>query len=194
MYIFFDTETNGLPLNYNEPATNVDNWPRLMQFGWQVYDESYNLVSEYCSLIQPNGWEVPEEAEFHKEHGYTNAKCREEGVPVIEALTKFTEDLKGCKYIIAHNMKFDKNIIGAEMIRANIKSENKPEKICTMLSSVDFCKIKKSWGGYKWPQLMELYVKLFNEEFEGAHDALDDVKACAKSFFELKKRGIILKS
>ena len=194
MYIFFDTETNGLPLNYDASVTDVNNWPRLMQIGWQIYDENYNLVREYCSLIKPDGWLVPEESEFHKEHGYTNARCNAEGVPVVEALQKFANEIDGCKYMIAHNMKFDKNVVGAEMIRANIRANSKPEKICTMLETVDFCKIKKSWGGYKWPQLMELYVKLFDEEFIGAHDALDDVKACAKSFFELKKRGIILKS
>jgi len=32
---------------------------------------------------------------------------------------------------------------------------------------------------------------LFGTGFEGAHDALADVKACADCFFELKKRKVI---
>lgn len=28
--LFFDTETTGLPLDYDEPYTNVKNWPRLV--------------------------------------------------------------------------------------------------------------------------------------------------------------------
>lgn len=193
MYIFFDTETNGVPKNYDASPKEVDNWPRIIQLGFQVYDENQNLVSEYCNLIKPDGWVVPD-SDFHKKHGYSTEKCEQGGVPIAEALGEFVKELQNCRYLIAHNIKFDKNVVGAEMIRANIKSENRPQKICTMMETVNFCQIKKNWGGYKWPQLMELYVKLFNEEFDGAHDALDDVKACAKSFFELKKRGIVLKS
>ena len=32
-YLFFDTETTGLPKNYNAPITDTDNWPRLVQLG-----------------------------------------------------------------------------------------------------------------------------------------------------------------
>ncbi len=31
MYLIFDTETTGLPKNYNAPLTDADNWPRLVQ-------------------------------------------------------------------------------------------------------------------------------------------------------------------
>lgn len=61
-----------------------------------------------------------------------------------------------------------------------------------MLSTVDFVGALNRWGKPgKWPTLTELHVKLFECEFEGAHDALDDVKAMVNCFFELKKRGII---
>ena len=40
-------------------------------------------------------------------------------------------------------------------------------------------------------KLMELYRILFNEEFTGAHDAMADVTATMKCFFELKKRGVM---
>jgi len=63
-----------------------------------------------------------------------------------------------------------------------------------MKESTDYCKIRNNWGSYKWPSLIELHTKLFDEGFDGAHDALADVKACAKSFFELKEREVILKS
>jgi DNA polymerase III epsilon subunit-like protein len=59
-----------------------------------------------------------------------------------------------------------------------------------MQSSTDFCKIKGR-RGYKWPSLEELHILLFGDTFESAHSALADVRACAKCFFELKRRGVI---
>lgn len=61
-----------------------------------------------------------------------------------------------------------------------------------MLESVDLCKLPGRYpGNYKWPKLIELHNHLFGCDFEGAHDALDDVKATVKCFFELKKCGLI---
>jgi len=30
MYLFFDTETTGLPRNWKAPVTDLDNWPRMV--------------------------------------------------------------------------------------------------------------------------------------------------------------------
>ena len=38
MFLIFDTETTGLPKNYNAPLTDFDNWPRMVQLAWQVHD------------------------------------------------------------------------------------------------------------------------------------------------------------
>ena len=41
----------------------------------------------------------------------------------------------------------------------------------------------KNRGGYpKPPKLQELYKKITGEEFDNAHNALDDTKACAKCY------------
>jgi len=47
------------------------------------------------------------------------------------------------------------------------------------------------YGKYKWPKLMELHTKLFSVGFEEAHDAIADIRATAKCFFELQRLGII---
>ncbi len=59
-----------------------------------------------------------------------------------------------------------------------------------MESSIDFCAIP-GYYGYKYPSLQELHKKLFNYEFEDAHNALSDIRATLKCFFELKEREII---
>lgn len=53
MYLFFDTETNGKTLNFNAPVTDLENWPRITQLGWQMYDENGDLVDEQSILIKP---------------------------------------------------------------------------------------------------------------------------------------------
>ena len=58
-----------------------------------------------------------------------------------------------------------------------------------MLSTVDFCKIPGRFKGqFKWPKLQELYFKLFNGNFEDAHDAMGDVNALVMCFWELRRR------
>ena len=64
------------------------------------------------------------------------------------------------------------------------------EKICTMLSTTEFCAIKGT-NGYKWPKLSELYYELFKSNFEEAHNAAVDIEATAKCFWELRRRNII---
>ena len=46
MYLFFDTETTGLPKNYKAPASDLNNWPRLVQLAYHLYDNDGNKISE----------------------------------------------------------------------------------------------------------------------------------------------------
>jgi DNA polymerase-3 subunit epsilon len=194
MYLFFDTETTGKALSFNAPVTDLNNWPRIIQIGWQLYDADGKLINERCELIKPDGWIIPPDSEFHKEHGYTTEKNMELGVPLSEIIEELAKDIERSEYLIAHNMKFDINVLGAEFLRLKFKTSKNLIKICTMTEGTSYCKLPGRYGNYKWPTLTELHMKLFGSNFEGAHDALDDVKACAKSFFELKRVGHILKS
>ena len=78
------------------------------------------------------------------------------------------------------------------MALRNNKANILPDKkgICTMLSSVDYCALPGRYG-YKWPSLSELHIKLFNKDFENAHDAMSDISATADCFFELEQRSVI---
>ena len=57
-----------------------------------------------------------------------------------------------------------------------------------MRSSTDYCKLPGRGFAWKSPKLSELHRFLFDEYFDGAHDALIDVEATGRSFFELVKR------
>lgn len=192
MYIVFDTETTGLPKNYNASPEDLDNWPRIIQLAYSIYDESGKEVKRVCKLIKPDGWVIPRE-EFWLKNGYSTEENEKNGVPLKEVLEEYTADRLACHYAIAHNMNFDSKIIRSEMFRYGIKTEFTAKKICTMMKTISFCNISHTNGrkGKKFPQLIELHRKLFNADFQGAHDAGNDVDACAKCFFELLKQKVI---
>ena len=58
------------------------------------------------------------------------------------------------------------------------------KEYCTMLQSTNICKIVSNRSTYKWPKLEEAYMHFFGEELIGAHDALTDVMACKRIYFE----------
>ena len=184
MHLFFDTETTGTPKNYNASAKDVANWPRIIQLAWAQYDIHGTLLKTGCDLIMPDGWVIPE-GKFWVDNGFFNADSLLDGIPIKTALEKFVEVLNVTDILIAHNMAFDLPVTQAEMIRAGIRANKQPLRHCTMRTSVDICKIPGQYG-FKWPKLEELHNHLFKTGFGGAHDALNDVMACAKCYFELR--------
>ena len=195
MYLVFDTETTGLPKKWNAPLSDLDNWPRCVQLAWQLHDSKGILISSHSYLIKPENYNIPYESE--KIHGISTALATNIGDDLVTVLNKFTHDLSLAGFIIGHNVKFDLNIIGAELLR--IKSDvNLLEKdildTCTELTA-NVCKIPGGRGGkFKFPTLIELYSFLFNDSFSEAHNASADVEATARAFFELVRIGIINQS
>jgi DNA polymerase III epsilon subunit-like protein len=189
MYLFFDTETNGLPINYKAPLSELDNWPRLVQLAWIFFDSSGNKIARNNHIILPVGFTISSESA--SVHGITTERAISEGVELMEVLNEFQSFCAQASTLVAHNMRFDEKILGAEYLRKKLPNPLEPlNKRCTMLESTDFVAIKNAHG-YKWPTLKELHIKLFGSDFDGAHNAAADVEATARCFWELKRRGLI---
>jgi len=189
MFLFFDTETTGLPQNYNAPISDFNNWPRLVQIAWLTYDKKGKKIAGANFIIKPEGFIIPEQAA--NIHGITTEKALRQGVDLKNTLSNFAEAVRESKIIVAHNMSFDEKIIGAEFLRKKVLHDLfESIRVCTKEEATDYCQLPGNYG-YKWPRLSELHIKLFGEDFVDAHDALADVRACAKCFFELCKRGVI---
>ena len=189
MYLFFDTETTGLPKNWKAPVTDLNNWPRLVQLAYLYYDKNGNKISGGDHIIKPEGFTIP--AEASRIHGITNDKANQEGKPLLTVLQDFLSLINQAEHLVAHNMSFDEKITGAEFLRNNMKdSIATKKKICTMKSTTNFCALNGPYG-YKWPKLSELHYKLFRTGFEEAHNAAVDITATAKCFWELKRLGKI---
>lgn len=52
-YLFFDTETTGLPRDYNAPSSDTDNWPRMVQLSWIMADGKGAEVATGNYIIRP---------------------------------------------------------------------------------------------------------------------------------------------
>ena len=191
MILVLDTETTGLPANYRAPVSDLENWPRAVQIAWATYENDGTFVGMNNYIIRPDGYEIP--ADSTAIHGITNERALADGFSINSVLVDLAEYIEHADYIVAHNIDFDASIIGAEFIRAGMDNaiEFAP-MICTMRASTEFCAIPGKYDSYKWPNLNELHIKLFSESIMVRHDAKADVDFCAKCFFELVKRGVIV--
>jgi DNA polymerase-3 subunit epsilon len=189
MILFFDTETTGLPRNYKAPVTDLANWPRVVQIAWLLTDDAGAEITSAERIIRPDGYEIP--ADSARVHGITTERAFREGAPLAEVLGDARAAIDKASVLVAHNMSFDEKILGAELLRAGLSNvvESKT-RLCTMQASTDFCALPGRYG-YKWPSLQELYARLFQESFDGAHQALADVRACARCFVELRRLGVM---
>lgn len=189
MYLFFDTETTGLPRNWKAPVTDLNNWPRMVQLAYLYYDDHGNKISGGDFIIQPEGYTIP--LEVSRIHGITTQRAMIEGKPLTGVLQHFQELINESGMLVAHNMSFDEKILGAEFLRKGMpNSIPSKKKICTMHQTTAFCNIPGPYGP-KWPKLSELHYKLFRTGFEEAHNAAYDILATARCFWELKRIGVI---
>ena len=193
-YLFFDTECNGLPQFYDVDVHMTNNWPNVIQLAWIVTDEQGNVLKRKSHIITPNGFEINDNVANLT--GITTTRAMREGIELTTALSDFISDVSNAQLLIGHNIDFDMKVVGCELYRNDMDYERLLSKntLCTMKRSTYFCAIPKPRGkfnDYKWPKLEELYRKLFGSTFSGAHDALADVEATMKCYFELKKKGIL---
>jgi len=186
MYLIFDTETTGLPKNWNAPATDTDNWPRCVQIAWQLHDAFGQLVEHRSFLVKPEGFNIPFDAE--KIHGISTELAKQEGLPIQEIIVEFNLVLAKTKFFVGQNLGFDLNIVGCEFHRLgieNILTKFPVLDTCTE-KTAELCQLTGGRGGkFKLPTLSELYRKLFGASFDEAHNATADVEATTRCFFEL---------
>lgn len=197
--LFFDTETNGLPKNYNLSWDSSDNWPRMIQI---AYIHSFGTWIEVRQeIIKPELFEIKKEVQDLTGISQEIAESKWEAIEWI--LLYFYWIIINSDEIIGHNIDFDINVLISEYARAyektwDIRFKQAIEKLemtkktCTMKDYriIDFCAIQWPYGN-KWPKLKELYKKLFWEEFDNQHTALADIRATEACYYELKKIWII---
>lgn len=199
--LFFDTETNGLPLARKALTSNVENWPRIVQIAWELW-EFTNDVQEriLCDsyIIKPDETLVWNN-ESAAIHGITKERALAEGVPCSQVLAAFAAVASKARVICAHNLAFDKPVLRAEYYRQSPTESFKwwsPIEYCTMEHTTQLCKLPSKYprpnDPYKYPRLSELYTYLHGSDANFVlHSAGGDVECLIACFQELVRRRLV---
>ena len=167
----------------------------------------------------------------YKTHGISDADCTKYGLELELVVALFDSILEQVDMVVGHNLKFDTTVMETAYHRNKNKNmntnmntnkndaedaklqNNRPfankQLICTMMESVDVCKIPSKFKNntakkYKWPSLLEAYkfihinndnnnstssnnshgnaIKQKLDLEESGHDALIDAEACLEIF------------
>ena len=185
--LFIDTETSGLPKNWNAPYSQKGNWPFIVQVAWVIYTHTGKLIKTENHYIRDSDYEISESAQ--EIHGIDSEFLREKGKERREVMGLLQHDLlKYVPLVVGHFMLLDYHMLGVGFYRAGIENPV-PDlpTFCTMELSATFL----SSSHKKHLKLGELYERLFGQPLEKQHDALTDALATAECFLELRKRGDI---
>lgn len=187
--LFFDTETTGLVKRYSP----LDFQPHPVQVAF-LLKEGSRVYASGNFIVNTEGIEVPEKVAAI--HGITTDMLALFGVPATLVADIFMAAVLQADELVAHNIDFDLIIMAAMLFRQgkDYQALQKKPRICTMHSTTAICQLPGNFG-YKWPKLIEAYKHLVDPAgFEGAHDALADVKACAAILDVLEEKGHKLES
>ncbi len=182
-YLFFDTETTGVPYNYKKsPLDDKYNWPHIVSLCWILYDPITQKTSPYYYyVLKPQGFTIPPESSAI--HGISHDYAMTHGHDPIPILQQFCKHASQADKIIAHNLHFDKHVLLNDLqwfLPLPAQLPWTPEKeFCTMMDNIQYCKIPfaNKKPGYKFPKLDELYACVFTRDApQDAHNAQRDVR------------------
>ena len=177
--IIFDTETTGL---IKPSANDVKDQPYITEIYCLKIDSEGKIIGEFESLVRPP---VSLNAEVQRITGLTDDMLKNAPTfaEIVHALSMF---FLGTQRVVAHNLAFDKSMLGNELVRVN-KLINFPwpiEHICTVEKSMHYEQRRLN--------LTRLHEYLFNGQgFPNAHRAKNDVMPLYNCYMEMIKRGDI---
>lgn len=185
--LFVDVETSGKPESLKHPVSSQELWPYILQVAWQIYDLRGNLLKTEDHYLYDERIAIDKSSE--KIHGLTMETLHTIGEKRKDVMRRIGRDLRKYKpVIVGHFVELDSKMLQVAMIRSGLKNliTDLPH-FCTMLNTSEY----RIHPDHNYPHLEELHMRLFQTKIEDLHNALGDVKATAKCFFELVKRGEI---
>lgn len=198
MILFFDTETTG-KLFFDLPPEAACQ-PDVVQLAAVLTDNEADRVFGQINLvIEPPGparW-IPEDTA--KIHGITDSLAKAAGIPRRTALSAFNHLCKHADTLVAHNIDFDAPVMMTAYRREGVPHRMEGiKRVCTMKAATPVLRLPKpeGWSSrpgdeFKWPKLAECYRHFFGMDFEGAHNAMNDVMAMVAVYQELRKIGVV---
>lgn len=189
LVVLLDLETTGLVnMKFRKYPNyrNLDAYKeaRVIQIGMILCSQDLSSIIEQRRIfVKANDFDISEES--FKVHSISKEKTLQEGKLFVDAIRDDAYPiLSKARYLIAHNIKFDVNVLKSELYRGGSEIElqllNHIEKnmkqICTMEKTKLIVNAKSAKGRLKNPSLDEMYKFATGKEITGHHDALDDVR------------------
>ncbi len=193
--LFFDTETTGLA--HHNLAPTHEKQPMLIQLGMKLdgHDRAERLKCNV--MVQPDGWTMSRGAKDAT--GLSDELADEYGVQLITAVELFLDAVYMADVIVAHNASYDITVMQRNVfVYSQLTKQDYVDPFegkalhCSMLYATPIVRaLPLKYGKYKWPTLTQCMRFFFNEDHAMAHDALADVVACSRIYYEMIDQGLI---
>ena len=189
-YIAWDTETTGLPKTFRGERASVNNVHkfdqcRMLTLAFVKYSSRGRELGSYHGIVYPDTFDV---AATHV-HGITQEHARENGQPFGYIYASLKEATRDTKLLVAHNSFFDENVFFSECYRRGFCTE--PFENVTFVDTLDMA--RTVFPTLRNHKLITVYDHIFGKGFDGAHDALNDSRACGEVYPRLRDNSWVLK-
>jgi DNA polymerase-3 subunit epsilon len=191
MILFFDTETTGLPQAHLSNADPLQ--PHVVQLAALLTDDDGTERASLNLVVQPD---TPIPAPAAAVHGITDEIAARCGVRPAVAAVAFCDLMRRADTLVAHNISFDLQLIATLLLRTRREQPVMPSTFCTMIAASPIVNlpptarmVSAGFNKPKPPKLEECIAHFFGEKLDGAHDAMIDVRACARLFFHLRDQA-----
>ena len=192
MNLFFDTETTGFPRR--DLPLDHERQPRLVQLACILAEDDGTERASLSLIVRPDGWSIPPEAAAI--HGIDDALAERAGVPLDAALRLLLGMARQASLVVAHNVAFDVDVTTIALTQARQPDAatelGAMPRACTMKMATPILNLPPTermlaagFNKPKAPKLAECVRHFFDEDLVGAHDALVDVRACARVYHYL---------
>jgi len=173
-HLIFDTETTDLVHNSSRPLAKQ---PQIVEvFALVLGDDlqEQETFHQYFDIGKP----LPDITK--KITGITDEMVK--GAPAFAAAyKKYQAVIESCAVVVAHNLSYDMAVTNFEFERIGQTVKWPSRRVCTVEATEHIKGYRLNLGG--------LHMELFGEAFTGAHRAENDVRALARCYVELVKRG-----
>jgi len=173
-HLVFDTETNALINNSSRP---IEKQPQVLEVFCLVLNAAMEEVETLHQYFNPG---KPISKEITKITGITDETVKD-APRFMNAFGRFKRIIESCDVVVAHILSYDIGVTDFEFARIGQTVKWPERKVCTV-EATEYMK------GYRL-NLSGLHMELFGETFDGAHRAENDVRALARCYVELVKRG-----
>lgn len=184
MFAVIDFETTGL---VDEKSTDFMRQPGIVQMGVLVLDKDFKEIGSLNTLINPEiaaGAWAPKAIETH---GIQPAQVRD--APTYMAIHRqFSDLIRSSRYWVGYRTRFDRDVLWYQLMRYGLE-RNFPwpdQEIDVMRLATEHINAKGKRGAL-FNTLGAAYETVFGRGFEGAHDAMADVRATGELLAELGK-------